>query len=455
MAFKILLLDDEPGFCGRQNKILIENGYEVIRAQSLADVRLLLDLGRVDLVIHGSHKTHTHRELCQQIRAQYPSLSTLHIDTGNGISNEHSKRGTFHKLTSHLGPERAFLKHVKSLCVFSRLRRSEKVHKATLDEIKFIDHNLSSLDIQELTTAMLTRLGTATGCSNAFWLSPSDVDFYLNEMWKIKSLAGADAFVKPMESRMISLKKYSPEDITKMLLECSRQWGSTWRGARTPQVNGHLMLLPVWDKDENSCVGYFLLVQPNHVQVGLKYWLERFSVALKQSKKYMDAKSLCYVDDVTELYNQRYLGLALDAEIGRAKRNSTPFSVLFMDVDHFKRVNDDKGHMVGSAVLKKISRILKKNIRNFDYGFRYGGDEYMLLLVNTNAEGAKFVGERIRREVAETVFNIDGVELQVTLSIGVASFPEHATTREEIIALADKAMYDGKSKSRNVVFVAS
>src|SRR5690606_23243770 len=112
----------------------------------------------------------------------------------------------------------------------------------------------------------------------------------------------------------------------------------------------------------------------------------------------------CYVDDVTEFYNQRYLGMALETEIGRSFRNKSPFSVLFIDIDHFKRVNDTKGHLIGSKVLAQLSRILKRNIRSIDYGFRYGGDEFILLMVNTASDNARFVAERIRSEVEKTVF---------------------------------------------------
>jgi diguanylate cyclase (GGDEF)-like protein len=167
------------------------------------------------------------------------------------------------------------------------------------------------------------------------------------------------------------------------------------------------------------------------------------------------AKGLSYIDDVTDLYNQRYLKLVLDKEINRAQRSENCFSVLFMDIDHFKRVNDTRGHLVGSKVLVELSKIIHQNTRVVDYGFRYGGDEFLVVLVGTSAEQAKVVAERMRKQVEESVFDIDGIQLKVTLSIGIASFPEHAKTKEQVIELADKAMYDGKKKSRNIVYVAS
>jgi diguanylate cyclase (GGDEF)-like protein len=166
-------------------------------------------------------------------------------------------------------------------------------------------------------------------------------------------------------------------------------------------------------------------------------------------------QSLNFVDDVTGLYNQRYLNILLDQEIERYKRANISFCVLFIDVDHFKMVNDKNGHMVGSAILKEIGAIIKKSVRAMDFCFRYGGDEFLTVLTSTNTENATVVAERICKSVRETPFVINGVVVQVTLSIGVACFPEHAQTKEKILKVADEAMYCGKNLSRNVVYLAS
>lgn len=184
--------------------------------------------------------------------------------------------------------------------------------------------------------------------------------------------------------------------------------------------------------------------------------IERILSGLYQSAiKLTEAKELAFIDDVTQLFNQRYLKMVLDKEIRRTERSNSNFSALFIDIDHFKSVNDNNGHMVGSQLLCQVSNILRQNIRMIDYGFRYGGDEFILLLVGTSKEAALMVGERIRNQVENTLFVVDGKSVRLTLSIGVASFPEHAKTKEDIIRMADEAMYEGKSKSRNIVSVAS
>jgi diguanylate cyclase (GGDEF)-like protein len=166
-------------------------------------------------------------------------------------------------------------------------------------------------------------------------------------------------------------------------------------------------------------------------------------------------QSLNFIDDVTSLYNQRYLHILLDQEIERFKRSSVPFCVLFIDVDHFKQVNDKNGHLVGSQILKEIGTIIKKSVRAMDFCFRYGGDEFLTVLTGTTTDNAMIIAERICKSVRETPFLINGAHVQVTLSIGVACFPDHAQTKEKILKVADEAMYCGKNLSRNVVYLAS
>ena len=171
--------------------------------------------------------------------------------------------------------------------------------------------------------------------------------------------------------------------------------------------------------------------------------------------KYIDARNDSYVDEVTGLYNQRYLPMVLDHEIAWAKREQTPFTLLFLDVDYFKQVNDNRGHQVGSYLLKILADVFKGQVRNSDYCFRYGGDEFIIILGNAASKDAVRVAERIRVGVQDRTFAVDGEELRLTVSIGLASFPEHAQTTSRLIQLADQAMYSGKNRSRNVVFVAS
>jgi diguanylate cyclase (GGDEF)-like protein len=179
-------------------------------------------------------------------------------------------------------------------------------------------------------------------------------------------------------------------------------------------------------------------------------------VALQNGERYHRAKERAFIDDVTEVYNARFLLQATDREVQRAERYAKQLSVLFLDLDRFKNVNDRHGHLVGSQVLRRLSQVLKECIRQVDTLARYGGDEFTILLADTGIETALQVAERIRRTVAETLFEGGaGEPIRLTISIGVAGFPEQGRDRTALLDAADKAMYRAKSLGRNRVCSAS
>jgi diguanylate cyclase (GGDEF)-like protein len=178
----------------------------------------------------------------------------------------------------------------------------------------------------------------------------------------------------------------------------------------------------------------------------------RASAALSTAERYHDAKERAFIDDVTGVFNARYLLATTDKEIQRASRYGNPLSVLFLDLDRFKGVNDRFGHLIGSDTLRALSHLLAECVREVDTLARYGGDEFTILLVDTDHETACRIGERIRSRVAEHLFEAgrDGHH-QLTISIGVATCPNHGESREVLLDAADKAMYRAKSQGRNKV----
>jgi len=188
----------------------------------------------------------------------------------------------------------------------------------------------------------------------------------------------------------------------------------------------------------------------------LNFFYRQARLALINAERNAQAQSLIYIDDLTKLYNNRYLNVVLDREMKRSERYRNFFSVLFMDVDFFKRVNDAHGHLVGSRVLVEVGAVLKACVRESDTVVRYGGDEFVVLLVETNSEEARHVAERMRKMVeAEQFVMAMGLDIRLTISIGIAAFPEHATTKQHLLNLADQAMYRGKESTRNVVYLAT
>jgi len=188
----------------------------------------------------------------------------------------------------------------------------------------------------------------------------------------------------------------------------------------------------------------------------LNFFQRQARLALINAERSAQAQTLIYIDDLTKLYNGRYLNVVLDREMKRSERYRNFFCVLFMDIDFFKRVNDAHGHLVGSRVLVEVGEVLRACVRDSDTVVRYGGDEFVVLLVETNASEAMIVAERMRKMVeSERFVKEGGLEIRLTISIGIAAFPEHATTKQHLLNLADKAMYRGKESSRNVVYLAT
>jgi two-component system, cell cycle response regulator len=187
----------------------------------------------------------------------------------------------------------------------------------------------------------------------------------------------------------------------------------------------------------------------------ITFLLDQASLALDNAARYNFAKDLLYIDELTGLYNYRYLDVVLERELKRSERYGANLSVLFLDIDLFKMVNDLFGHLIGSRVLREVGTLLRKSVRDVDAVIRYGGDEYTIVLVETGIEGAAVVAERIRRTVeAHTFARGDGLAIKLTVSLGYACSPDDAMTKAALLELADQAMYRGKAGGKNMAFHA-
>lgn len=188
----------------------------------------------------------------------------------------------------------------------------------------------------------------------------------------------------------------------------------------------------------------------------LRMLKRQIEVTGRNIQEYLGVQNLVYLDDATGLYNTRYLNTILDREIAQAKTTAKSFAVLFIDADHFKKINDSYGHLSGTNLLNELGSHLKGLVRDRDTVFRYGGDEFVAVLSSCDLQTATAVAERIRRSVEQKEFLAkDGLNVHFTVSIGVALFPDHADSKQAIIELADSAMYSAKRKSRNAVSVVS
>lgn len=179
------------------------------------------------------------------------------------------------------------------------------------------------------------------------------------------------------------------------------------------------------------------------------------AIAIDNARAVEKIQELTITDDCTGLYNARHLYKTLEAEVYRSARFGYEFSILFLDLDHFKLVNDTHGHLIGSRLLAEIGYAIKSHLRLIDYAFRYGGDEFVVLLPQTSKDSALVVARRLRDVFRrETWLKPEGLNLNVRASMGVATFPEDAKSAHEIIRQADEMMYAVKNTTRDNVSVA-
>lgn len=182
--------------------------------------------------------------------------------------------------------------------------------------------------------------------------------------------------------------------------------------------------------------------------------LARVAVMVRVRTAEAEVRQASYTDVLTGLHNRRFLQQRLEEELHRAARYSLTLSCIMLDLDHFKKINDAHGHAAGDYVLTEVAAIIKQNVRLSDLAVRYGGEEFMLLLFESDKQQAHRVAERVRLDVERHDFLWQGRRLKLTVSSGVASFPDAGiTVPDELIARADSALYTAKTSGRNMVQV--
>jgi diguanylate cyclase (GGDEF)-like protein len=188
----------------------------------------------------------------------------------------------------------------------------------------------------------------------------------------------------------------------------------------------------------------------------LKTLADYAAIAIENAQYFERVQELTITDDMTSLYNSRHLQSQIDVELQRSRRYHLSFSLVFFDLDHFKTVNDTYGHLVGSKVLRETADIVRKCLRDIDVATRYGGDEFVLLLPETDREAALVVTHRMREAINAHVFATElDLDVRLTASFGIATYPVDAQTKVDILRLADNAMYHVKETTRNGVATAA
>ncbi len=180
----------------------------------------------------------------------------------------------------------------------------------------------------------------------------------------------------------------------------------------------------------------------------------QMAASLRHFQRFSSVKNMAIYDTLTGLYNRRYFEERLEVEAEKSFYSGISLSLVMVDIDHFKKINDTFGHTEGDQILCKISSLLKNSIRRKDTVARYGGEEFILILPEASLEQSFVIAERIRQSVENTPFEVGRTQVNLTLSVGISSFPSHRVkSKEELVEMADQALYDAKRGGRNKVCI--
>jgi diguanylate cyclase (GGDEF)-like protein len=173
----------------------------------------------------------------------------------------------------------------------------------------------------------------------------------------------------------------------------------------------------------------------------------------KMKYQYTEKEFMSVLDGLTGLYNRRQFEIGLEQEYYRSKRHPSDFSLAILDIDFFKKVNDTYGHQYGDYVIKTVAELMKQSFRKTDLLYRYGGEELVMIMPETNIEGALIPVQRLRRMIEDYDFNYNGIKAKVTASIGLTMNYQHFNSASEIVKSADDALYKAKEDGRNRVIL--
>ena len=447
----ILIVDDEVFFRRLFTEILAEGGlYHIEAVGSGKEAMDYLARKQVDVILADMVMPEIcGLELIRRTRSFDPTPDII-LATGNATVEsaiQALKSGARDYLIKPCNPEQ--LRHtIKSCLEQRRLIAENTLLQSQIRLYQKGQHLAGQLDIstlfQEALTSLLQELGEGRGL--AFLANQADI-----------SHVSAQGFTED-EARMLAGRFLN---ITR-----SMEQSGTLHLSDDPEVSeGGQDLRACWIfpmNTGNDLHGALILCNRSGSELvdslpqeNLTFLAEQIAFSFRNACQYQGARELIYTDDLTGLYNHRYLHIAIEQEIHRSERYGLEFSLAFIDLDLFKNINDTHGHLVGSGVLRQVGALLRDCVRDADMLFRYGGDEFTALLVETDTRGAMIVAERIRQAIENFDFLTGhGHTGRLTATVGHATYPIHATAKNELIDLADKAMYLGKH-DRNISRSAS
>jgi diguanylate cyclase (GGDEF)-like protein/putative nucleotidyltransferase with HDIG domain len=313
------------------------------------------------------------------------------------------------------------------------------------------------LDLGELAEAMLKPIVRAVGASQASLLLARNDEFISEYVERLVDGETPTQVKFGKDSPVVTWVDEHDEVLSEHRSEMPPGLREAWDVEQAVSGAGVDLLVPMKSKDK--LIGLLAL---SRKESGGRYsgddvdlvatLVHEAAVAVENAQLYAQAKERAHIDELTGLYNHRYFHERLDEEISRCSRFGDIFSLLFIDMDLFKTYNDVYGHLEGDEILSRIGRDIVASIRSIDMAFRYGGDEFTVILPQASLEDACVVAERVRKRIES---DMDSRGVSLTCSVGVASWPTDGVMREDILQAADAALYSSKEAGRNRVSMAS
>jgi diguanylate cyclase (GGDEF)-like protein len=442
---KILIVEDDAFFREIFSDILNEEGYQVETASSGSEALRLLEKGSYQLVVTDMVLQDISGLDILSRAKQMDSATDVIVVTGYGNMESAIyalKNGARDYLVKPISHDE--FKHVVRLSMEQRRLLDE--NQGLKDQIRLFQTCqtiANCIEVERILALVLDATLKEAGADKGF-----------------SCLRDAEREVFLIEAKGLSAE--AAERINEQLKATFNWEEETFSEPCTVQIERadgitDCLLLPLCQKSSLQGVVVLLDETGSGFQydlnlANLHFIMEQSALALENAGRYSVAKDLLNIDELTGLYNYRYLEIALEREVRRAERYGLSMSIIFLDVDMLKSVNDRYGHLVGSRVLKEVAAVIKKSVREVDIVIRYGGDEYTIILIETGRQGAAVVAERIRRTIADTaLFLDDNLSVKLTASLGFACYPEDSQSKLELLEMADRAMYHGKGKGKNIV----
>jgi len=377
--------------------------------------------------------------------------------TGPKVVNRSRRLGFTAHLRSPLSPEdiAGQLSRVKRIDLFARIRKSQRTlrtrlgRRATLADI--VNAVNPTLEPKKIAEGLLVRL--------AGWFPAQN--------WAVVTFHESGEAATLADRGVSALLESPLEHVARWIMDKGEEFAAADLSAdRRIKTRGtvSMLVLPLLCRGRPIGVAVAAERGPSSGEIrwspglrtALRAILEPPAFALDHALRYQRAQALSVTDDLTQLHNARYLNHVLRRETKRASRSGRPLSLLFLDLDGFKAINDTHGHLSGSRALVEAADVVRASARETDVCARFGGDEFAVILPDTGGEGAYAVGERIRdRIAAHTFLAREGQAIHLTASVGVATLPDVAASADELMLAADRAMYRVKEGGKNSIAVAS